>query len=386
MPPLRRPRRAIGVLGLAALVAMWGDVTDSHAGAATRDELLKLGDQWVHFVAAGIWIGGLVTLLVGLGALSPEARGAAARRFSAIALVAVVGLAGSGVLRAIDEVGSWHALTSTSFGRLILVKGGLLLVLVGLGAVNRFRSVPAVSQSARPLARLGRVEIAIVAVVLVATAVLQGLAPPASVAAASGPPPVVVTGHDFATTVKVRLAVAPGTTGFNQFDLDVTDYDTGRPVTGAAASLSFSLPGQRALGTSTLALRPAAPGHYQASGANLSIDGTWSVTALLQRGSTGTTVDLSVTPRRPVEHVTVQHSPGIPDLYTVTLPGSQSLQVYLDPGKRGFNELHATYLAADGKELHMRSLAVSVSEPGRPARSLALSHAGSTRSGTSSRT
>ena len=61
----------------------------------------------------------------------------------------------------------------------------------------------------------------------------------------------------------------------------------------------------------------------------------------------------------------MEHSPGIPDLYTSRLAGSQSLQVYLDPGQPGFNELHATYVGADGKELPMRSLAVSPSEPGR---------------------
>ena len=133
-PPLRRPRRALALLGLAGLAAMWGDVNLSHAAAATRESWLKMFEQWVHFVAAGVWIGGLATLLIGLATLDADGRGRAARRFSAIALVAVVVLAASGVLRAIDEVGSWDALTSTTFGQAILVKSGLLLVLIGLGA------------------------------------------------------------------------------------------------------------------------------------------------------------------------------------------------------------------------------------------------------------
>ncbi len=113
-------------------------------------------------------------------------------------------------------------------------------------------------------------------VVLVATSVLQGQAPPASVAAAAGPPPVVVTGHDFATTVRVVLTVSPGTTGFNQFDAHVTDYDTGRPIR-AAVSLTFSRPDRPDLGSSTLVLHRVGDGSYGASGANLSIDGTWAV-------------------------------------------------------------------------------------------------------------
>jgi copper transport protein len=365
IPPLRRRRRAAVVVGAAGLVAMWGDVTDSHAAAATRDELLKMATQWVHFAAAAIWVGGLVMVLVGLAGLAASERRTVARRFSAIALVSVIVLAASGTLRAIDEVGTWHALTSTSFGQAILVKSALLLVLVGLGAFNRYRSIPAVEQSPRSLLTVGRIEVAVVAVVLVATAILQGLAPPASVAASTGPPPLVVTGHDFATTVKVRLTVAPGLAGFNQFDLRAVDYDTGRPVS-AAASLSFSKPDQPDLGSSTLRLRRAADGDYLGSGPNLSIAGRWQVAVLLQQSGNGTEVDLSLTTRTAPEHITVIHSPGSPDLYTIALEAGRSLQTYLDPGRPGLNEFHATYLGPNDQELAMRSLSVTASGPGHP--------------------
>jgi copper transport protein len=361
-PPLRRPRRALAVLGVAGLVAMWGDVNLSHAAAATRESWLKMFEQWIHFVAAGVWIGGLATLLIGLLALDAARRRRTARRFSTVALVAVVVLATSGVLRAIDEVGSWHALTSTTFGQLILIKSGLLLVLVGLGALNRFRSVPAVEGKARPLITIGRVELGLAAVVLVATAVLQGQAPPASVAAAATPPAVVATGHDFAETIAVRLSVSPGTVGFNQFVADVTDFRTGRPVT-AEVTLTFSLPARPDLGTSTLPLRRGTDGTYRGTGANLSIDGTWDVEMLIQQTSGAAQIPLRVTTRSTPEHITVSHSPDIPDLYTITLADSASLQVYLDPGRAGFNEFHATYVGADGKETPMRSLEVTATGP-----------------------
>ena len=361
-PPLRRPRRALAVLGVAGLVAMWGDVNLSHAAAATRESWLKMVEQWAHFVAAGVWIGGLVTLLIGLAALAPDGRRRVARRFSTVALVAVVVLASSGVLRAIDEVGSWHALTSTTFGQAILVKSGLLLVLVGLGALNRFRSVPAVEGTARPLMTVGRVELGLAAVVLVATAVLQGQAPPASVAAASSPPSVVVSGHDFAETIAVRMSVSPGTVGFNQFVARVTDYRTTHPVT-ADVTLSFSLPDRPDLGTSTLPLRRGSDGTYRGTGANLSIDGTWDIEMLIQQATGAVQIPLRVTTRATPEHITVSHSPGIPDLYTITLADSATLQVYLDPGTVGFNEFHATYVGADGKEMPMRSLEVTATGP-----------------------
>jgi len=362
VPALRRPRRALAVLGVGGLVAMWGDVNLSHAAAATRDELLKAFEQWAHFAAAGVWIGGLVTLLVGLAGLEPAARARAARRFSSIALVAVVVLVAGGVLRAIDEVGSWPALTSTTFGQALLVKIGLLVVLIGLGAWNRYRTVPAVEESPHALRRAARIELGLAAAVLVATAVLQGQAPPASVAAASGPPPIVVSGHDFAETIDVRLSISPGTAGFNRFVARVTDPATHDPLR-ASVSLTFALPSRPDLGSSTLPLVRQRDDTYAASGANLSIDGTWDVTVLVQQSTSASQVQLHVTTRATPEHVTVEHSPGIPDLYTISLPDSQSVQVYLDPGKPGFNEFHVTYVGADGKEMSMRSLTVKASGP-----------------------
>ncbi len=367
-----RRRVMVAVLGLAGLAAMWGDVTDSHAAAARSLSGLKMVEQWLHFVSAGVWIGGLVTLLIGLIGLHSAGRGQAARRYSNLALAAVAVLVASGTLRAIDEIGSWNALFSSSFGRLILVKSALLLVLVGLGARNRYRSVPEVEGSARPLLTLGRVELGLAAVVLVATAVLQGLAPPSSVAAAAPPKPLVVIGHDFGTTVKVKLSISPGLTGFNQFELAVDDYDTGRPVIANPVTLTFSQPDRPDLGSSTLTLHRAPDRTYQASGPNLSITGTWRVIVLVQQPGGATQVDLSVTPRTPPQHITVNHSPGIPDLYTISLTTGGTVQVYLDPGKPGLNEFHTTYVGTDGRETPTRSLSVHVSGPSGPTRQLAV--------------
>ncbi len=47
----------------------------------------------------------------------------------------------------------------------------------------------------------------------------------------------MVDGHDFGTSVKLSLAVSPGSAGFNTFAVTVTDYDTGAPV--AADGVTF---------------------------------------------------------------------------------------------------------------------------------------------------
>src|SRR5256885_304599 len=68
------------------------------------------------------------------------------------------------------------------------------------------------------------------------------------------PAGVVATGHDFATTTRVRLTVTPGTVGPNRFVATVVDYDTGRPASATGVTLTFALPGHPELGSPTLPL------------------------------------------------------------------------------------------------------------------------------------
>jgi hypothetical protein len=201
----------------------------------------------------------------------------------------------------------------------------------------------------------------------VATGFLQGLAPPASVAAPAAARPLVLTGHDAGTTVRAELDVSPGSAGFNQFRLTVRDYDSGAPVAAQAVSLRFGLPARPDLGESTLALPATGPGTYAASGANLSIDGTWALTVAIQRDSGGVEIPFTLATRQPPERIDVQRYAGAPTLYTLHLSGGRSIQVYLDPGRAGVhvNEFHVTVVGADSTELPVSDLTVSASPPGK---------------------
>ena len=360
-----RPRRIlVGLAGLAGLVAMWGDVVSSHVAAAHSLRLARMGDQWAHFVAAGVWAGGLAVLLATLGTIDRDARLRSVKRFSAAALICVAVIAVTGFQRAYDEVGSLHALVHAAFGQYVLAKIALLSGLVALGAANRYRSVGAVQVSTRPLRRLGGVELVALAGVLAATAILQGLAPPTTTPATAAVQPLVLRGHDFGTTVRVTLTVTPGLVGFNQFNLTVVDFDTARPLDGSA-SLRFTLPARSDLGSSSLTLATTGPGVFSASGANLSIDGTWTVAVDVQRAAGGVEIPFTVTPRRPPEKIVVApQGPGIPTLYTLQLPGGRSVQTYLDPAHPGFNEWHTTFIGADGNEIPMAALTDTATAPG----------------------
>ena len=90
----------------------------------------------LHLLAVAAWLGGLVALLTALYR-TPDLTSDAVRRFSTIAFVSVVVLVATGVYQSWRQVGTWSALTGTDYGRLLLVKVGLVGVLVGIASMSR---------------------------------------------------------------------------------------------------------------------------------------------------------------------------------------------------------------------------------------------------------
>jgi copper transport protein len=386
-------RLALTAVGLAAAGAMWVDAMYSHASAESPTAFNLLA-QWVHVVAVGVWIGGLAALLLairgrptaggsgvlplaagGSGVLPLADKGAAVRRMSTAAAIALVVVAASGIARAWIEVASWGDLWGTSFGKLVLLKLALLLVLALLGAVNRWRHVPRASRVLRGLQRVASTEVVVGAAALLVAAALVNVAPPVAAAQTPGQQQaqqLVVTGNDAGTTVRLRLELTPGTAGVNRFVVRVTDYDTGRPVGADGVRLRFLLPAQSGLGESSLDLKRASDGSFTGQGTNLSIDGTWQVTALVERGAQSVEVPLQVTPRVVPPTISVKRVAGLPALYTVQFANGRSIQVYLDPDKPGPLTFHSTFFDSSGTELPVTSARISMTAPGGRATPLTL--------------
>ena len=168
----------------------------------------------------------------------------------------------------------------------------------------------------RGLRRVGSTEVVIgVAVVLVAAALVNVAPPLASTTstAAVRAAQLVATGSDFATTVKVRLVVSPGSAGFNNFNLRVTDYDTGALVRASSVQLEFSQPLRPQLGQSMLTLKRQSDGTFAARGGNLAIAGIWEVAAIIENASNSTEVHLQLTTITTPPIVTVTRFCGTPD-------------------------------------------------------------------------
>jgi hypothetical protein len=224
------------------------------------------------------------------------------------------------------------------------------------------------------LRRIGRLELTVGVVVLLLTGLLVNLAPPSSQAAASVPgpaPALIVEGHDFGTSVKVRLETSPGTAGFNTFRAAVTDYDTGAPVAADHVTLRFSIPARSDIGSSRLDLAPSGAGTFAATGGNISLEGAWQIAALVARGTSSVEVPLQLITKVAPARVEVNAVAGLPTISTVHLSAGRTVQIYLDPGQPGANELHVTFFDAAGTELPVQTAALSLGPSGGPLAALA---------------
>ncbi|WP_353943631.1 copper resistance protein CopC [Streptomyces sp. HUAS MG91] len=122
-----------GTVVAAGLGATWAMA--EHASTGIQAGLAMPVDV-LHLLAVAAWLGGLTTLLVALYR-APSIEASAVRRFSRVAFCSVVVLAATGLYQSWRQVGSLSALTGTTYGRLLLIKVGLVAVLVGIAWISR---------------------------------------------------------------------------------------------------------------------------------------------------------------------------------------------------------------------------------------------------------
>ncbi|KAA1418691.1 copper resistance protein CopC [Nocardioides humilatus] len=139
---------------IGAGLAVWSPALVGHTRAYEPASLLVLTDA-LHLSAGAVWLGGLVGLAVALPSLAGrEGDGALLlSRFSTVAAGLLAVLAAAGTLLGWRILGSWSALVDTTYGRLLLVKVGLALVVLGIAAWNRYGLLPRVSDGAHEARR-----------------------------------------------------------------------------------------------------------------------------------------------------------------------------------------------------------------------------------------
>ena len=176
----QQPRRLAYWWGAAVAVGASLLMTlTQQSHAAAEGGFLPLAADWLHLMAASLWMGGLlgfpILLLGPLRAAPIEPRlkllGRLIPRFSKVATTAVMGLILTGLVAVLLHVPSLSALISTPYGRALSIKLWLLIFLLALGAQNlRLRG-------REPFNSLVRYELALAAAIFVATGFLTSLPP-----------------------------------------------------------------------------------------------------------------------------------------------------------------------------------------------------------------
>jgi copper transport protein len=301
--PVLRPA-SLGAAGLAArrlaappvlvaLAVLLGFLVVSpglsgHAGS-TEPELLAMTSDVIHVVAMSAWLGGLAALLFVLPAATRRLEApdrtrllaACLRRFSPLALVSVAALLASGTYQSILYLESLGDLTGSAFGRAILVKIGLVVVLIGLGALNLRRNRPQLERLAaegaapgtpgRLLRRAVQAEVALLVVVLAVTAALTSYPPPG--AQAAGP----FSASTELGPARLDVTVDPASPGANEIHLYLFNARDGRQWDRAKElTVQLRLP-ERDIGPLEPRVDKAGPGHYVARRALIAPAGDWQL-------------------------------------------------------------------------------------------------------------
>jgi copper transport protein len=175
---------------LVGLAFASGLSLSGHSAADAGSSWKSALADWAHLSAASLWIGGLIQLVVVVWPLMPAARRAAFLGFSRLATVCVGVLLLAGIYLSILRLPQLNDLWTTGYGRVLLVKIGLVSLALAWGGLHRLVAVPAIARggdSALPRLRgslLGESMVGMA--VLLAAAVLVDAKPP--VQAAPTPP------------------------------------------------------------------------------------------------------------------------------------------------------------------------------------------------------
>ena len=263
------PDRTRGwLLAGGAVLALAGPSVVGHTRAYEPSPLLVATDV-LHLVAGAVWLGGLVGLVLSLRALAGREVLAATTlaRFSTLAGGLLLAVAATGTFLAWRIVGSWSGLVETRYGWLLLAKVAIALLVVGLGAWNRWRTLPAVERAAgfgdreraaAAVTRTVRAEAVLLVALLGVTGFLVNQSPrPAPVAAASGTTGV---GAAEAGDLRVLAVMDPRREGVNTLLVQVQDA-SGEPYDPPANPVVDL--GAEGFDLGTVAVRPIAAGTYR---------------------------------------------------------------------------------------------------------------------------
>ncbi|MBV9260071.1 MAG: CopD family protein [Pseudolabrys sp.] len=180
---LRLHGAAARALSLLSLLGVGFSFALSGHAASAAPRWLTVSAIFFHGAALAFWIGALAPLVAGL---RDSAADITLARFSKLVPFFLVPLIIGGIALAIVQVEHVDALWNTDYGQILSLKLGLLVVLFGLAAINRWKLTSSVSADAsrRWLRRSIAAELVIVSAILGVVSLWRFTPPPRALAAA----------------------------------------------------------------------------------------------------------------------------------------------------------------------------------------------------------
>ena len=272
---LAGPRPAAKPFALAGLAGVGVALAASGHASAAEPQWLTRPMVFLHGVGIAFWAGALMPLGLALKGQSAEAA-PFLRRFSRMILPVVAVLAVAGIVLAIIQVQTPAALVNTAYGRLLLIKLGLLVFLFTLAAVNRWKLTASAEAGAtevqRRLARSIGVEVLIVLAIFGVAAGWRFTPPPRALAIAAAQP---VSVHIHALQAMADLSITPGHAGPVVASMIIMTGDFG-PLDAREVTLVLSKPDSGIEPLKRAATKPG-DGSWRVDNLVVPVPGRWTV-------------------------------------------------------------------------------------------------------------
>jgi len=197
------------------------------------------------------------------------------RRFSVMAMVAVPLIVATGVAQTLKLAGNLDDVTSTSWGRTLVVKISVATVLVAIGGVSQWLLH---NDGPSALRRTVLVE-ALVGIAVVGLAAALVALPPQSVAASKVFTATLTSNTPDSGTVIADVTVTPGRVGQNEVHLVITPPGGSiAPVVSSTVHAEQQLAGTGVIAASMQAI---GPNHYTGT-IVLPVSGNWTLQIIVE--------------------------------------------------------------------------------------------------------
>lgn len=242
----------------------------SHAAGHTN-QLLSITMDFLHLLAASIWIGSLIGFV---GLLSfrkkPELKQEylkMVKSFSKWGILLVLLLTVTGLYGSFLYIPNFSALFQTSYGQVLMCKVILFLLMMMLAVVNLIKGKRGITKGLSPSLKG---ELSIGLAILILSVVLTNLP-----TAMQSPGPFKKT-NQVNQGAQVSLNATPNIIGVNLFEVTLKDQE-GKPLKNIEQiHLTFTML-EMDMGKETVSLTKTAEGKYEVKGLHFSMAGHWNV-------------------------------------------------------------------------------------------------------------